>query len=234
MRIQQLTKKFQKNQSGRSMVEMLGVLAIIGVLSVGAISAYQYAMKRHQVNTYLNRFSMIYNAAQFAYHQPNSYMSCCSFDSVGLNGEHFMGCARNGADWRDEQRAEILSYLGEKSFWCPTLSGFNSQYCFLKGTNDSSSNRFGWEVIVKSYSGVPALVLSFYLPRDLDDGVCADVVRAVASSRVYSETMLGFHYLTETGWTHTKPTEENIKTICAAKNGLSFHFRLPSIDQCDP
>ena len=30
-----------KNESGRSMVEMLGVLAIIGVLSVGGISGYK-------------------------------------------------------------------------------------------------------------------------------------------------------------------------------------------------
>ena len=29
-------------QSGRSMVEMLGTLAIIGVLSVGAIAGYSY------------------------------------------------------------------------------------------------------------------------------------------------------------------------------------------------
>ena len=29
----------RKNESGRSMVEMLGVLSIIGVLSVGGISA---------------------------------------------------------------------------------------------------------------------------------------------------------------------------------------------------
>jgi len=38
MKVQQLSKLFKKNQSGRSMVEMLGVLAIIGVLSVGGIS----------------------------------------------------------------------------------------------------------------------------------------------------------------------------------------------------
>ena len=31
-------------QSGRSMVEMLGVLAIIGVLSVGAIAGYSKAI----------------------------------------------------------------------------------------------------------------------------------------------------------------------------------------------
>mgnify|MGYP001077395332 CR=1 FL=1 len=37
----------EKNeQTGRSMVEMLGVLAIIGVLSVGGIASFFKAMKK--------------------------------------------------------------------------------------------------------------------------------------------------------------------------------------------
>ena len=40
----------KRNQLGRSMVEMLGVLAIIGVLSVGAISGYSNAMTKHKLN----------------------------------------------------------------------------------------------------------------------------------------------------------------------------------------
>lgn len=40
----------QKSQSGRSMVEMLGVLAIIGVLSVGGITGYRYAMDQYHTN----------------------------------------------------------------------------------------------------------------------------------------------------------------------------------------
>ncbi len=39
-----------KIQSGRSMVEMLGVLAIIGVLSVGAINGYSKAMTKYKMN----------------------------------------------------------------------------------------------------------------------------------------------------------------------------------------
>ena len=39
-----------KSQSGRSMVEMLGVLAIIGVLSVGGIAGYSLGMRRHRAN----------------------------------------------------------------------------------------------------------------------------------------------------------------------------------------
>ena len=38
------------NQSGRSMVEMLGVLAIIGVLSVGGIAGYSSAMNKFKIN----------------------------------------------------------------------------------------------------------------------------------------------------------------------------------------
>ena len=39
-----------KNESGRSMVEMLGVLAIIGVLSVGGIAGYTMAMNKYRAN----------------------------------------------------------------------------------------------------------------------------------------------------------------------------------------
>ena len=42
--------KFKKSQSGRSMVEMLGVLAIIGVLSVGGIAGYSHSMSKHRAN----------------------------------------------------------------------------------------------------------------------------------------------------------------------------------------
>ena len=43
-----------KNESGRSMVEMLGVLAIIGVLSVGGIAGYTMAMNKYRANEALS------------------------------------------------------------------------------------------------------------------------------------------------------------------------------------
>ncbi len=44
--------KFSKYtaESGRSMVEMLGVLAIIGVLTVGGVAGYNFAMNKHRAN----------------------------------------------------------------------------------------------------------------------------------------------------------------------------------------
>ncbi|MBE6450559.1 MAG: hypothetical protein E7016_01185 [Alphaproteobacteria bacterium] len=48
---------------GRSMVEMLGVLAIIGVLSVGAIAGYSKAMMKYKLNTHAQSFNMLLNTA---------------------------------------------------------------------------------------------------------------------------------------------------------------------------
>ena len=39
-----------KEQFGRSMIEMLGVLAIVGVLSIGDLYAFQFVMVRHKTN----------------------------------------------------------------------------------------------------------------------------------------------------------------------------------------
>ena len=44
------------NERGRSMIEMLGVLAIIGVLSVGGISGYTEAMRKYKMNKTIEIF----------------------------------------------------------------------------------------------------------------------------------------------------------------------------------
>lgn len=52
----------KKQESGRSMVEMLGVLAIIGVLSIGGIAGYTMAMNRYRANAVLdaaNKYAVI-------------------------------------------------------------------------------------------------------------------------------------------------------------------------------
>ena len=47
--------------AGRSMVEMLGVLAIIGVLSVGAIAGYSKAMTKYKLNQHAQAVNMLIN-----------------------------------------------------------------------------------------------------------------------------------------------------------------------------
>lgn len=59
------------NQNGRSMVEMLGVLAIIGVLSVGAIAGYSKAMHKYKFNKLRNQVVQVITNIQTWYMSVN-------------------------------------------------------------------------------------------------------------------------------------------------------------------
>ena len=61
--------------SGRSMVEMLGVLAIIGVLSVGAMSGYSKAMFKYKLNKQTEQLSTVFNAVARYAHSFNEVKS---------------------------------------------------------------------------------------------------------------------------------------------------------------
>ena len=82
-------------QSGRSMIEMLGVLAIIGVLSIGGLAGYTMAMNRHRANQVLDYVS---RAAVIALTKGDGTQSVNNIDcKVLLDGEDVplakMGCS---------------------------------------------------------------------------------------------------------------------------------------------
>ena len=57
-----LDEPLYKLSAGRSMVEMLGVLAIIGVLSVGAIAGYSKAMMKYKLNKFSEQLNTLVSA----------------------------------------------------------------------------------------------------------------------------------------------------------------------------
>ena len=61
------------NQNGRSMIEMLGVLAIIGVLSVGGIAGYSKAMMKFRVNKTIDQIAMTVTNIRTLYAQQSTY-----------------------------------------------------------------------------------------------------------------------------------------------------------------
>ena len=60
-------------QSGRSMIEMLGVLAIIGVLSVGGIAGYSKAMEKFKINKTIEQISTIANNVRTTFMSQGNY-----------------------------------------------------------------------------------------------------------------------------------------------------------------
>ena len=63
----------QTNPIGRSMIEMLGVLAIIGVLSVGGIAGYSKAMEKFKINKTIRQISEIAANVRTLYAQQKDF-----------------------------------------------------------------------------------------------------------------------------------------------------------------
>ena len=69
----------QTNPIGRSMIEMLGVLAIVGVLSIGGIAGYSKAMMKFKINKTMSQITEIATNVRTLYAQQK--------DFNGLNNE---------------------------------------------------------------------------------------------------------------------------------------------------
>ena len=61
------------NEQGRSMIEMLGVLAIVGVLSVGGIAGYSKAMAKFKANKVIDQVTMISTNIRTLYASQRTY-----------------------------------------------------------------------------------------------------------------------------------------------------------------
>jgi len=70
-------------QYGRSMIEMLGVLAIIGVLSVGGIAGYSKAMQKYRINKTIEQITLIAGNVRTFFAPQRSYegLSGCYNDN---------------------------------------------------------------------------------------------------------------------------------------------------------
>ena len=71
-------------QSGRSMIEMLGVLAIIGVLSVGGIAGYSKAMTKFKINKTADQVSQIVTNIRTLYAQQTSYSGLNNATAISM------------------------------------------------------------------------------------------------------------------------------------------------------
>lgn len=88
----------EKNeQTGRSMVEMLGVLAIIGVLSVGGIAGYSKAMTKFKITKTFDQVSMTVANIRTLYSGQRSYsgLTTANAFNMGVVPAEMKGLASN-------------------------------------------------------------------------------------------------------------------------------------------
>ena len=133
------------NENGRSMVEMLGVLAIIGVLSVGGIAGYSKAMNKYKINKTTDQVSMLVanirtlfssqgnydglnngQAIKFGVVPNDMYTAASTYASNYSIKNAFGGAVTIEADVarkdRTEKEAFVITYTGLSSEACVTVA----------------------------------------------------------------------------------------------------------------
>lgn len=141
----------KNNISGRSMVEMLGVLAIIGILSAGALAGYSKAMMQYKLNKNTDEISYL--------------MATAIFNSDKLNNASF--------DLLEELQA-LGAFTWPIEIYTPEWPGGR----FL-AVNDSLGNQLWFEHYTKEqYPKVGDLfALAVYLPKnDYINKICYNYV----------------------------------------------------------
>ena len=148
----------KNTQSGRSMVEMLGVLAIIGVLSVGGIAGYSKAMNKFKINKTADQVSMLISNIKKSYSTQGNY--------VGLDNTQAKkyGIIPNDMYKSTDASDKITNAYGGKvvimasgrlkagdnEAFLITYSGLSSEACVTIATSDWNSGRNSGLIVVSA------------------------------------------------------------------------------------
>ena len=155
------------NQCGRSMIEMLGVLAIIGVLSIGGIAGYNKAMNNHKVNKTIEQVLKISQGMRKLYSKQRDYsdldyrvlrranivpeeMWVGSFDGAGDALDTIMLNNAFGGN------TEILGVNASKSYYYISMQDIPQEACIELAARN-------WEKIAAGFIGVGINVPSLRL-----------------------------------------------------------------------
>ena len=145
-----------EEQSGRSMIEMLGVLAIIGVLSVGGIAGYSKAMMKFKINKTAQQITEIVTNIRTLYAQQKDYNGLYNSMAIGM-GAVPDDLKLNGSSIINTFGGDIYisgNYYDQYKSFFIRLSGLPKEACVALATADwgttSSSGLVGMDVIAYS------------------------------------------------------------------------------------
>lgn len=103
------------NEQGRSMIEMLGVLAIVGVLSVGGIAGYSKAMNKFKTNKVIDQINMISTNIRTLYSSQRDFEGLNNqvAKSAGIvSGDMYSGAADSNSDITNAFQGEVYITTG--------------------------------------------------------------------------------------------------------------------------
>ena len=175
-----LFHKGRGSQSGRSMIEMLGVLAIIGVLSVGGIAGYSKAMTKYRINKAIEQITLIAGNVRAFFAPQRNYDG---LDSFTADGRKIIQKAKLVPDemW-NEDKTSLINAFGNSFYIGMTLGGEKGFYIWLSYIPEEACIElasFDWQnanvAAIQISSGISS-IKGFPLPTQMTDIVnaCSD------------------------------------------------------------
>lgn len=141
--------KREKNASGRSMIEMLGVLAIIGVLSVGGIAGYSKAMEKFKINKTIEQIAQITANVQTLYAQQTT------FDGLNNESAIAMGVVPSELGTAGGTLTNLfgnsVEIWGDGDSFIINFHGMTKEACITLATTDWGSSSTGLRGILINY-----------------------------------------------------------------------------------
>ncbi len=150
-----------KNETGRSMIEMLGVLAIIGVLSVGGIAGYSKAMTKYRINKTIEQITLIAGNIRTFYSTQKTY---AGLDSTSADGRKIIQKAKLIPDemWNSGKTAIENAFGGTftiASFYQTSVSNYKYKEEFYMNIN-SLPQEVCIELATKDWSSASPYAIS--------------------------------------------------------------------------
>ena len=162
-------------EKGRSMIEMLGVLAIVGVLSVGGIAGYSKAMGKYKTNHLIEQLTMLITNIR------NSLIGQHDFSDI--NNNLLINIGAVPADMYDHSRAsnDILHAWNGKVTIFPSEASNNKQMAFELYVNNISKNDC-IEMVTMDWGKDPSSGFTCLYIGTLDDDIAEPKKKDVHSS----------------------------------------------------
>ena len=211
------------SQNGRSMLEMIGVLCIIGVLSIGGIAGYSKAMLNMRINKTVEEVSSISQAVRAFYASRRDYkdLYCSSAENSTLNTK--------GCDLIKRVSlvpVEMYTDSSKPNMFFNRFGGtVKVAYSGLSYEDVQQSNNKGNKSFTISYRGVPSEECIGLVTQDwqLHPGIIGMTVYPPTSSKANKY----YQYLWEgcKGWSHHSNTPD-IVAACTDGEYLKFPVRL--------
>ena len=180
-------------QDGRSMIEMLGVLAIIGVLSVGGIAGYSKAMMKFKINKTIDQISQIVANTRTLYARQKNYGNLSGKIIYKANlapKELFEG---SGSDYKMTNtfggefiiRTAKKNYDNDNKAFNITLTGLPEEACIELATQDWGSGSSSGLI----YVGVGYVSSDIYISENCDGYSAPDGKMACPNGKTVSTPM---------------------------------------------